>query len=253
MLLSDLLNPGYLAVRMEPGTNQRKIIGLVNCRGGGAPGWVHSFAVTERYIIIPEMPLRYSVQSLLRPTSLYAFEWCAESKAFLHVMCKDSRKIAASVEVPLYIAIHFINAYEETNEDARVKAIIADCCEYYADTTLLEKLTMQNLRSFNGQDVPLNARVGRFIIPLDGNTPTVVEPDVHLDLVKKKAKNWHEEGIVPSEPLFVAWPGAIEEADGVVISTISEKIGCGYAVLLDGSTFEEIASARFPLWSTLRV
>lgn len=33
---------------------------------------------------------------------------------------------------------------------------------------------------------------------------------------------------------------------GVVISMISEKNGEGYALLLDGSTFEEIARAKFP-------
>lgn len=33
---------------------------------------------------------------------------------------------------------------------------------------------------------------------------------------------------------------------GVVISMISEKNGGGYALLLDGSTFEEIARAKFP-------
>jgi len=33
---------------------------------------------------------------------------------------------------------------------------------------------------------------------------------------------------------------------GVVISIVSEKNGEGYALLLDGSTFEEIARAKFP-------
>lgn len=35
-----------------------------------------------------------------------------------------------------------------------------------------------------------------------------------IDLVKKKAKNWNEEGAVPSEPFFVPRPGATEEDDG---------------------------------------
>ena len=39
-----------------------------------------------------------------------------------------------------------------------------------------------------------------------------------IDLVKKTAKNWHdEEGAVPSEPLFVARPGATSEDDGQFI------------------------------------
>ena len=38
--------------------------------------------------------------------------------------------------------------------------------------------------------------------------------DDQIDLVEKKAKNWFEEGAVPSEPFFVARPGATEEDDG---------------------------------------
>ncbi|KAJ9168279.1 hypothetical protein P3X46_019825 [Hevea brasiliensis] len=289
-LLPDLLKPGYLVVRMEPGSNERKVIGRVDCRGGPAPGWVHSFPVTEHYVIVPEMPLRYCAKNLLKaePTPLYKFEWHPESKGFMHVMCKASGKIVASVEVPLYVTFHFINAYEEKDEEGRVTAVIADCCEHNADTTILEKLRLQNLQSFMGMDVLPDARVGRFIIPLDGSPygklEAALDPDEHgkgmdmcsinpkylgkkyryayacgaqrpcnfpntltkIDLVKKKAKNWHDEGAVPSEPFFVARPGATEEDDGVVISMISEKNGDGYALLLDGSTFEEIARAKFP-------
>lgn len=97
-LLPDLINPGYLVVRMEPGSNERKVIGRVNCRGGPAPGWVHSFPVTEHYVVVPEMPLRYCAQNLLRaePTPLYKFEWHPESRGFMHVMCKTSGKIVSS-------------------------------------------------------------------------------------------------------------------------------------------------------------
>ncbi|MED6154631.1 Carotenoid cleavage dioxygenase 8, chloroplastic, partial [Stylosanthes scabra] len=74
-----------------------------------------------------------------------------------------------SVEVPLYVTFHFINAYEERDEDGRVTAVIADCCEHYANTDILEKLRLNNLRSFNGEDVLPDARVGRFRIPFDGS------------------------------------------------------------------------------------
>ncbi|XP_030543149.1 carotenoid cleavage dioxygenase 8 homolog B, chloroplastic-like [Rhodamnia argentea] len=289
-VLPELINPGYLVVRMERGSSDRKVIGRVECRGGPTAGWVHSFAVTEHYIVVPEMPLRYSVRSLLvaEPNPLYVFEWLPESKAFVHVMCKASGKTVTSVEVPLYMTLHFINAYEDTDEDGRIVAVTADCCEYYGDATILNKLTLQNLRSFAGHDKVPEIRVGRFTIPLDGSPygrlETALDPDEHgrgidmcsinpaflgknyrfvyacgaqrpcnslntltkVDLAKKKAKNWHQDGAVPSEPFFVARPGATEEDDGVVISMISEENGGGYALLLDGSTFEEIARARLP-------
>ena len=73
--------------------------------------------------------------------------------SFLFVILK-----VASVEVPLFVTFHFINAYEERDEEGRLTAIIADCCEHHADTTILDKLRLQNLRSFSGQDVLPNAR-----------------------------------------------------------------------------------------------
>ncbi|XP_022962314.1 carotenoid cleavage dioxygenase 8 homolog B, chloroplastic-like [Cucurbita moschata] len=289
-LLPDLLNPGYLVVRMEPGSNERKVIGRVNCKGGPAPGWVHSFPVTENYVVVPEMPLRYCAQNLLRaePTPLYKFEWRPESKAFMHVMCKASGSIVASVEVPLFITFHFINAYEERDEKGRITAVIADCCEHNANPLILDRLRLHNLRRFSLKHALPDARVGRFRIPLDGSghgkLEAALDPDEHgrgmdmcsfnpaylgkkyryayacgakrpcnfpntltkIDLVKKKAKNWYESGAIPSEPFFVARPGATEEDDGVVISMVSGKNGEGYALLLDGSTFEEIARAKFP-------
>ncbi|XP_076891281.1 carotenoid cleavage dioxygenase 8 homolog B, chloroplastic-like [Bidens hawaiensis] len=256
-LLPDLINPGYMVVRMEPGTNERKVIGRVDCRGGPSPGWVHSFPVTEHYVIVPEMPLRYCAQNLLKaePTPLYKFRWYPESKGFMHVMCKASGKIVASVEVPLFVTFHFINAYEEKDEDGRITGVIADCCEHYADTTILDNLRLQNLRSWSGEDVLPDARVGRFRTPLDGSDKgelfAALNPDEHgrgmdmcsinpnflgrqyryayacgaqrpcnfpntltkINLVDGKAKNWYDEGAVPSEPYFVARPGATEEDD----------------------------------------
>lgn len=38
--------------------------------------------------------------------------------------------------------------------------------------------------------------------------------NMQIDLELKKAKNWYDEGAIPSEPFFVARPGATEEDDG---------------------------------------
>lgn len=286
-LIPDLIRPGYSVVRMDAGTNERRFVGRVDCRGGPAPGWVHSFPITDHYVVVPEMPLRYCARNLLRaePTPLYKFEWHLESGSYMHVMCKASGRVVATVEVPPFVTFHFINAYEEKDDEGRVTAIIADCCEHNANTSILDKLRLQNLRSSTGQDVLPDARygtkfrseerlvsesdsdlramvlggtyrVGRFRIPLDGSPfgelEPALDPDQHgrgmdmcsinpahvgkkyryayacgahrpcnfpntltkIDLVEKTAKNWYEEGAVPSEPFFVPRPGAVEEDDG---------------------------------------
>uniref|UniRef100_A0A0D3EQ99 Uncharacterized protein n=1 Tax=Oryza barthii TaxID=65489 RepID=A0A0D3EQ99_9ORYZ len=286
-LLPDLVRPGHLVVRMEAGSNERKVIGRVDCRGGPSPGWLHSFAATEKYVVVPEMPLRYSSASLLASelAPFYAFDWVPASGSYMHVMCKSTGKTVASVEVPPFMAIHFINAYEEEGDEA---AVVVDCCEHYGDPAIIETLVLSRLRLLRGKDVLPNARVGRFRIPLDGSPfgelETALDPEEHgrgmdmcsinparlgrkyryayacgarrpcnfpntltkIDLVEKKAKSWHEEGSVPSEPFFVARPGATDEDDGVVISIVSSDDGEGYALVLDATTFEEIARVRFP-------
>lgn len=63
-----------------------------------------------------------------------------------------------SVEVPLYVTFHFINAYEERDDEGRLTSIVADCCEHNADPSILDKLRLQNLRSFNGHDILPDAR-----------------------------------------------------------------------------------------------
>ncbi|KAK1265995.1 hypothetical protein QJS04_geneDACA002688 [Acorus gramineus] len=244
-LLPDLVRPGYTVVRMEAGSNERRVVGRADCRAGPTPGWVHSFPVTENYVVVPEMPLRYSARNLLRaePTPLYKFDWCPKNGAYLHVMCKRTGKIVASVEVPLFVTFHFINAYEERDKEGRVTAIVADCCEHYANTEILDQLRLRNLRI--NQDYL--GKKYRYAYACGARRPCNFPNTItKIDLVEKKANSWHEEGAVPSEPFFVARPGATKEDDGVVISIVSDKNGEGYALMLDGSTFEEIARAKFP-------
>ena len=62
------------------------------------------------------------------------------------------------MEVPPFVTFHFINAYEEKDEEGRVTAIIADCCEHNANTSILDNLRLHNIRSFTGEDVLTDAR-----------------------------------------------------------------------------------------------
>ncbi|KAK3165421.1 hypothetical protein QOZ80_1AG0032970 [Eleusine coracana subsp. coracana] len=185
-LLPDLVRSGYLVVRMESGSSERKVIGRVDCRGGPMPGWMHSFAVTEKYVIVPEMPLRYSASNMLKSefAPFYAFDWLPESGSYMHVLCRSTGKKVASIEVPPFMTFHFINAYEEkAGEDGQATAVIVDCCEYYADPTMIQTLLLHKLRSGTDKDELPDSRVARFRIPLDGipsgGLQSVLDPEEH--------------------------------------------------------------------------
>ncbi|CAD6253839.1 unnamed protein product [Miscanthus lutarioriparius] len=261
-LLPDNFRRGHRVVRMAAGRNERKVIDweIVHCRGGHTPGWVHSFAVTEKYIVVLKSQL----------TPWYIFDWLPESGSYMHVICKSSGRTVASVEVPPFMALHFINAYQQRD------AIIADCCEYYADPSVIKALALHRLRSsginkdafpdarpagncagpeVHGRGVELSSinpayqgkEHHRYVYACGAQRPcNFFNSLTKIDLLEKGAKNWHEVGSVPSEPFFVVRPGGTAEDDGVVISIVSTMDGDGYALLLDATTFKEIARVRFP-------
>lgn len=67
---------------------------------------------------------------------------------------------------------------------------------------------------------------------------------VKVDVLGKEAKTWHEPNCYPSEPVFVAAPAAETEDDGVIISSVVGVRGKrSFLLILDGSTFKEIARA----------
>ncbi|MCO5610896.1 hypothetical protein L7F22_065139 [Adiantum nelumboides] len=168
-LIPDLLNPGYTIVRMEVGSNTRKVIGRVKCRGKSV-GWVHSFPVTENYIVVPEISLKYSVVNLLKsdPCPYYKFDWEPHYKSFVHIIDRKTGVEVTNVEVPPFVTFHFINAYEDVDEATGKVRVIADCCEHMNRPTILACMRLDALRE-NPKDTIPDARVGRLIVPLDGS------------------------------------------------------------------------------------
>jgi len=66
-----------------------------------------------------------------------------------------------------------------------------------------------------------------------------------VDILKREHKEWTSENCFPSEPVFVASPGAVEEDDGVILSSVisPDPSISPFLLVLDARTFEEIARA----------
>lgn len=66
-----------------------------------------------------------------------------------------------------------------------------------------------------------------------------------IDTVTKTHVEWSEVDCYPSEPVFVASPGAVDEDDGVILSSVispNPKVS-PFMLILNAKTFEEIARA----------
>lgn len=70
---------------------------------------------------------------------------------------------------------------------------------------------------------------------------------IKLDTKTKEKKTWYELDCYPSEPVFLERPGAKDEDDGVILSAVVGTRGHkSFMVVLDASTFEELARATIP-------
>ncbi|CAN9498320.1 unnamed protein product [Ophioblennius macclurei] len=69
-----------------------------------------------------------------------------------------------------------------------------------------------------------------------------------FDIVTRKHVEWHQENCYPSEPVFVASPGAMEEDDGVILSSVvsPDPAISPFMLVLNAKTMEEIARASIP-------
>ncbi|XP_062327986.1 beta,beta-carotene 15,15'-dioxygenase [Osmerus eperlanus] len=66
-----------------------------------------------------------------------------------------------------------------------------------------------------------------------------------VDTVTRKHLFWTQDNCYPSEPVFVASPGAVEEDDGVILSSVisSDPKESSFMLVLDAKHFKEIARA----------
>ncbi|KAM8904928.1 beta,beta-carotene 15,15'-dioxygenase [Spinachia spinachia] len=69
-----------------------------------------------------------------------------------------------------------------------------------------------------------------------------------FDIVTREHVEWRQENCFPSEPVFVASPGAVEEDEGVILSSVisPDPNISPFMLVLDARSLEEVARASIP-------
>eukprot|EP00794_Sanderia_malayensis_P008892 gene8893-9842_t len=131
-----------------------------------APGYYHSFSMTENYFVVFESSLYFS--NPLKLLLMKVMNWSyfdllyfdGESKSSLHVVDRRSNKLAATFKVDAFMCFHQINAYE-TSDDV----IVFDMCGY-SDAVVMQALRMSDMRGEVQRSVPV-AELRRYRLPVD--------------------------------------------------------------------------------------
>lgn len=276
-----LLNFGprssYQVFGLPDGSATRRKVASINVK---EPAYIHSFGMTEHYVVLVEFPLVVNPLKLLVSGKPFIenYEWKPEHGATFHVVDKASGEIVSTATSEAFFAFHHVNAWEEDG------AVVVDICAYddphVVDALYLDKVT----EGFGPADQAVDARLRRYRVPLAGGTVTSEQvSDVPLELprINFKPHNgrpyryaygtsrsdggrfidqlakvdvhsgeavvWREPDTYPGEPVFIARPGGSGEDEGVVLSVVLDaQRETSFLLCLDAATFAEVARAEVP-------
>ena len=260
----------------EPaGSRKRRLIGKL---GVGKPGYMHSFGMSDRYLVLAENPLVVDPWQLALSGKafIHNFRWEPERGTRFIVVDRYSGHLRGIYEGPAFFCFHHVNAFERGGE------LIVDLCAY-DDASIVDLLEVERLRG--GVDRFPPSRLQRCRIDLRGggveyeflaeppfefprinyglingrdyrygygtslHSPESDWPDqlVKVDVVGDDSSTWYEPGCYPGEPVFVAAREGRSEDDGVILSVVLDSPAArSFLLVLDAGSFEELARAEAP-------
>jgi beta,beta-carotene 9',10'-dioxygenase len=264
----------YVVFRIPDGGTQREPIAEIPVR---YPAYMHSFGMTERYLVLAEFPLVVDPLRLFlsgRPF-IENFRWEPERGTRFRVIDRETGEVRTH-HGEAFFAFHHVNAFERDGE------VCVDVAAY-PDPGIIDALYLHRLRA--GDAVPraelrrcrlpsgsgevrherlgsesielprmdYNRRGGREYRFAYGVSTRADRPDgfqdqlVKCDVLERSARTWREDDCYPGEPVFVAAPGGGAEDEGVVLSVVLDAAReTSYLLLLDAASFEELARVEAP-------
>jgi carotenoid cleavage dioxygenase-like enzyme len=247
------------------------------------PGYVHSFAMTERYLALTEFP--FVVNPIQIPLSgrpfIENFRWEPDRGTRILVFDRHSGRGIGVFETDPGFAFHHVGAWDQGDE------LVMDYCDHETPA-IIDELYLDKLRGASPGRQPRRApaRLRRVSIDLttrrvhsqyrsdhDIELPRINERDCYLRpyryvygistgpkathavadrLVKidndsGSAAVWSEDGSYPGEPVFVAAPTARSEDHGVALSVVLDAAhGRSYLLVLDAESWNELARIEAP-------
>lgn len=266
----------YTVYRIEDGSSTREVIARIPAEN---PSYMHSFALTENYVIFTAFPFVVRPIDLLTKGEAFIknFSWKPELGTTFIVVDRHTGSETGRFSGPPFFAFHHANAFEQEG-----KIYLDIVC--YNDASVISKVAHYGQRDDTPSNV-YNQRLMRFTLPLkegtissevlfeqpnefprineaydghpyrylylaDARGPTSqsdIRPLYKFDTTTKKPLTWQQAGCFPGEPVFAQAPDAKEEDDGVVMAVVhSAQAGASFLLILDAKTFQEIARAEVP-------
>jgi carotenoid cleavage dioxygenase-like enzyme len=254
--------------------DRRRVVAKVPVK---EPSYMHSFAMTDRYVVLVEYPLQLNPLKLAagKRSFIESYRWRPERGTRFLVIDRHEGGVKMTVTAEPFFCFHHVNAWEEGDE------VVLDLIAYH-DAAVIDRLYIDRLRSDPEQSpnqlrryrlTPGSDRVeGELLLDRSLELPRIdyarvnarpyrtvyacgmrpEQPDwlnelVKLDVGTRELSTWHEPGCYPGEPVFAGRPGRDAEDDGAILSVVFDSTtGRSFLLVLDAASFAEQARAEVP-------
>ncbi len=265
-------NSKYNIYRKTTG-NGRNVIASIETK---EPSYMHSFGLTESYLILTEFPLKVNPVNMLLSGKPFIenFKWKPEKRTKFILINRSNGKVVGTYSCDPFFAFHHINAFEADNK------IMVDIIAY-RDNSIIDSLYLDELKGDNPTTIPKSEYRRYTINPSDnkisyevihdglelprinykfntkkysflyavgmGSTTNFTDRLIKISVQSKDFVTWAEKNCQPGEPVFVPQPGCKEEDDGVILSVVLDSAKeRSFLLVLDSHSFKEIARAQVP-------
>jgi beta,beta-carotene 9',10'-dioxygenase len=237
------------------------------------PAYMHSFGLTERWLVLAEFPLVVNPISIPLSGRPYIenYRWKPELGTRFTLIDRNTGEATGPFETDAFFCFHHVNAYEENG------SLVVDACTY-KDAQIIEDLYLDRLREGKpadraemrrfridlasgkvtseqlaaGLELPRinygrnNERPYRYVWGIDQESGWL-DSIVKVDTESGTTSAWSEDGCSPGEPVFVAAPDSEAEDAGVLLSVVFDaRSGNSFLLVLDAADLSELARAEAP-------
>jgi carotenoid cleavage dioxygenase-like enzyme len=267
----------YKIFYIKAGRKSRSLLTSIPVK---TPAYMHSFGMTENYLILTEFPLLINPLRFLWGGKPFIenYYWKPERGTRFLLISKNDGEIVRIFETEHFFSFHHINAFEHLDQ------IVMDLAAY-PDDAIIGKLYLDQLRqpselafppieirryrlSMEGgpvtyevitdeaielpriNDLENNAKAYRYAYGVGHNKQRPYDFANRLtkiDFDKGSAKIWWRNACFPGEPVYVSTPDPRAEDDGVVLSVILDvERQNSFLLILDAQSFSEIGRVELP-------
>ncbi len=238
------------------------------------PAYLHSFAMSENYLILIEPPVRTSALKMRFSPALYfdKFKWDGSQGTKITIVSKDDGKIVKVVETDSFFMFHQISSYE-------VKGKLIIDLPTFKDSSFLQQVNMKKnpVDWFNSglltritvdlmsgrasqeriSDQPFefpqlnykkyNANEYRYLYGVGERQGMPLYSLVKFDMKNGDVKSWSEDHCFMGEALFIEKTDAKSEDDGVLLSIgLDANKDKSFVIIIDAKNMQELARAYAP-------